>query len=46
MFDDKGKIKLTVRYTEPTGQFVILHHGNVTKFGIILPVKSEKALIF
>ena len=41
---EKGKMKLTARYVEPTGEFVILNDGNVAAFGKVLPVKSEEAL--
>ena len=41
---EKGKMKLTVRYIDPTGEFVVLNDGNVAAFGKVLPVKAEEAL--
>ena len=41
---EKGKVKLTVRYLEPTGEFVILDNGNVTAFGRITIPEEGKEL--
>ena len=41
---EKGKIKLTVRYTEPTGEFVVLDGPNVAATGKVFAVNHDEAL--
>ena len=39
-----GKVKLTVRYTEPTGEFLVLDSGHIAAYGKVFPDKEGQAL--